>query len=73
MGGAAEGAGVGAEKAELTTERPAGKVRGMRIRIAPSILAADFSRLGEEVRAVEAAGADLIHVDVMDGDRKSVV
>jgi ribulose-phosphate 3-epimerase len=38
-----------------------------RILIAPSILAADFSKLGEEVRAVEAAGADLIHVDVMDG------
>lgn len=36
-------------------------------KIAPSILAADFSRLAEEVRAVEEAGADLIHVDVMDG------
>jgi ribulose-phosphate 3-epimerase len=36
-------------------------------KIAPSILSADFSRLGEEVRAVEAAGADVIHVDVMDG------
>jgi ribulose-phosphate 3-epimerase len=35
--------------------------------IAPSILAADFSKLGEEVRAVDAAGADMIHVDVMDG------
>jgi ribulose-phosphate 3-epimerase len=36
-------------------------------KIAPSILSADFSRLGEEVRAVERARADLIHVDVMDG------
>ncbi len=35
-------------------------------RIAPSILSADFARLGEEVRAVESAGADLIHFDVMD-------
>lgn len=37
------------------------------LRIAPSILAADFSRLGEEVKAVEVAGADMIHVDIMDG------
>ena len=36
-------------------------------KIAPSILSADFSRLREEVKAVEAAGADVIHVDVMDG------
>lgn len=37
------------------------------LKIAPSILAADFSRLGDEVRRVEEAGADLIHIDVMDG------
>ncbi|HLX38326.1 MAG TPA: ribulose-phosphate 3-epimerase, partial [Candidatus Binataceae bacterium] len=36
-------------------------------KIAPSLLAADFNRLGEEVRAVERAGADLLHFDVMDG------
>ncbi len=38
-----------------------------KIQIAPSILSADFARLGEELRAVSQAGADLIHVDVMDG------
>jgi ribulose-phosphate 3-epimerase len=37
------------------------------IRIAPSILSADFARLGAEIEAVERAGADLIHIDVMDG------
>ncbi len=38
-----------------------------KILVAPSVLSADFSRLGDEVKAAEAAGADMLHVDVMDG------
>ena len=43
-----------------STKEPADK-------LAPSILSADFARLGDEIRAVEKAGADIIHFDVMDG------
>jgi len=39
----------------------------MKIKIAPSILSADFSKLAEEIKPVEAAGADMIHIDIMDG------
>ena len=48
---------------------PAGNLKAMKrvAKIAPSILSADFARLGDEIHRVEAAGADLIHFDVMDG------
>jgi len=48
---------------DRTTEPP---MKSRNFRIAPSILSADFARLGEEVRAIETAGADLVHFDVMD-------
>jgi ribulose-phosphate 3-epimerase len=44
-----------------------GRQEGYMGKIAPSILSADFTRLGEEIKAVEKAGADYIHIDVMDG------
>src|ERR1700734_772119 len=43
------------------------KAEDLHDKLAPSILSADFARLGDEIRAVEKAGADMIHFDVMDG------
>lgn len=55
------------ERAPRYANIPADDMGYARIEIAPSILASDFARLGEQVRAVEQGGADVIHVDVMDG------
>ncbi len=47
--------------------RPRARQRSVKVQLAPSILSADFSRLGEEIRSVDESGAHLIHCDVMDG------
>jgi len=52
---------------EATSYPDLRKIDNHRLLIAPSLLAADFARLGEEVKAVEAAGAEALHLDVMDG------
>lgn len=58
---------MAADKLTLGAERCASEVMVMDIKIAPSILAADFSCLGEQIRKAEEGGAKLLHLDIMDG------
>ena len=51
----------------MATRHPLTELAVGRVRLAPSILAADFCCLGDEVRRVEAAGAEVLHIDIMDG------
>jgi ribulose-phosphate 3-epimerase len=51
----------------MVTRHPLTELAPGQVRLAPSVLAADFCRLGEEIRRVEAAGAEVLHLDIMDG------
>src|SRR5262249_58401501 len=63
----ARGAPAGTGSSWTSSRRPVPPDGRKRVRLAPSILAADFTRLGQQVADAERAGADRIHVDVMDG------
>src|SRR5579864_6091698 len=59
--------GAGGQRHRAPVSRVCGHLRGQKVKLAPSILAADFARLGVQVAEAERAGADRIHIDVMDG------
>ncbi len=56
-----------AELIIMTTRNPLNRLAADRLLIAPSILASDFAELGREIAGIDAAGADIVHVDIMDG------
>src|SRR5258707_15391299 len=58
---------AGGQRHRAPVSRVCGHLRGQEVKLAPSILAADFSRLGIQVPEAEKAGADRLHIDIMDG------